>query len=132
MADEQLPVLIIGAGINGLVLAQYLKTKGVPFQIFERDSAIDARSGGWGLTLHWALPALRQLLPEDIVAQLPETYVNKEAAARGDTGRYQFFDLKSGEALYNVPAAERIRVSRVRMRQLLTSGIEVQVRFINS
>ncbi|RAQ58697.1 FAD binding domain protein [Aspergillus flavus] len=126
MADEQLPVLIIGAGISGLVLAQYLKTKGVPFQIFERDSAIDARSGGWGLTLHWALPALRQLLPEDIVAQLPETYVNKEAAARGDTGRYQFFDLKSGEALYNVPAAERIRVSRVRMRQLLTSGIEVQ------
>ncbi|GAB1195902.1 hypothetical protein APSETT444_005167 [Aspergillus pseudonomiae] len=126
MADEHLPVLIVGAGISGLILAQYLKTQGVPFQIFERDSAVDARSGGWGLTLHWALPALRQLLPEEIVAQLPETYVNKEAAARGDTGRYQFFDLKSGEALYNVPAAERIRVSRVRMRQLLTSGIDVQ------
>ncbi|KAF7585455.1 hypothetical protein BBP40_010888 [Aspergillus hancockii] len=115
MADE-LPVLIIGAGISGLILAQYLQTAGVPFQIFERDSAVDARSGGWGLTLHWALPALRHLLPEDLVAQLPETYVNKEAAARGDAGRYQFFDLKSGEALSNVPAAERIRVSRVRLR----------------
>jgi cation diffusion facilitator CzcD-associated flavoprotein CzcO len=125
---EKLPVLIVGAGISGLILAQYLKTAGVPFQIFERDSAVDARSGGWGLTLHWALPALRQLLPEDLVAQLPKTYVNKEAAARGDTGRYQFFDLKSGEALSNVPAAERIRVSRVRLRQLLTTGLEVQVR----
>ncbi|KAB8236900.1 FAD-dependent oxidoreductase [Aspergillus alliaceus] len=126
MADEQPSVLIIGAGISGLILAQYLKTSGVPFQIFERDPAVDARSGGWGLTLHWALPALRQLLPAELVARLPETYVNKEAAARGDTGRYQFFDLKSGEALYSVPAAERIRVSRVRLRQLLTTGIEVQ------
>ncbi|KAE8150482.1 hypothetical protein BDV25DRAFT_154306 [Aspergillus avenaceus] len=125
MSDE-LPVIIIGAGISGLILAQYLKSQGVPFQVFERDSAVDARSGGWGLTLHWALPALRQLLPDDLVARLPETYVNKEAAARGDAGRYQFFDLKSGDALYSVPSTERIRVSRVRLRQLLTTGIEVQ------
>ncbi|CAI7652807.1 unnamed protein product [Penicillium glandicola] len=120
------PILIIGAGISGLVLAQYLQRHDIAFRIFDRDSAIDARSGGWGLTLHWSLPALRELLPEHIVERFPETFVNKEASARGDVGRFQFFDLKSGDVLYNTPAAERIRVSRVRLRQLLTTGVDVQ------
>lgn len=125
MADH--PILIIGAGISGLVLAQYLKHRDIPFEIFEQDSTIDARSGGWGLTLHWSLPALRELLPEHLVQRFPETFVNKEASARGDVGRFQFFDLQSGDALYNVPAAERIRVSRVRLRELLTTDLNVQV-----
>ncbi|KAI3012276.1 hypothetical protein CBS147346_653 [Aspergillus niger] len=124
MAD--LPVLIVGAGISGLLLAQHLQKLGVPYKIFERDAAIDARSGGWGLTLHWALPALRELLPDHLVQRLPEAYVNKAAAARGDTGRFSFFDLKTGSALYSVPAAERIRVSRVRLRQLVATGLDVQ------
>jgi cation diffusion facilitator CzcD-associated flavoprotein CzcO len=121
------PILIIGAGISGLILAQYLQSRQIPFEIFERDSAFDARNGGWGLTLHWALPALRQLLPEHLVARFPETFVNKDAAARGDMGRFQFFDLKSGKALYNVTAEERIRVNRGRLRELLTTGLDIQV-----
>ncbi|PYH42939.1 FAD-dependent oxidoreductase, partial [Aspergillus saccharolyticus JOP 1030-1] len=120
-----LPILIAGAGISGLLLAQYLQQHQIPYRLFEQDAAIDARSGGWGLTLHWALPALRELLPEPLVAQLPETYVNKAAAARGDTGRFPFFDLQTGSVLYRVPAAERIRVSRVRLRQLLATGLEI-------
>ncbi|KAG6843000.1 hypothetical protein H0H87_008689, partial [Tephrocybe sp. NHM501043] len=60
-----------------------------------------------------------------LVQHFPDTFVNKEASARGDVGRFQFFDLKSGEALFDVPAAERIRVSRVRLRELLATGIEV-------
>ncbi|CAG7919155.1 unnamed protein product [Penicillium olsonii] len=120
------PILIIGAGVSGLVLAQYLQSHDIPFKIFDRDSAVDARSGGWGLTLHWSLPALRELLPKHLVDRFPETFVNKEASARGDTGRFQFFDLKSGNALYDIPAAERIRVSRVRLRDLLTTGVDIQ------
>ncbi|KAH8426430.1 FAD-dependent oxidoreductase [Aspergillus melleus] len=123
--SEPLPILIIGAGISGLILAQYLRRSGIAYQIFERDASIGARAGGWGLTLHWALPALYELLPEDVKAQLPETFVNKEAVSNGDKGRYQFFDLATGEALCSVPAAERIRVSRSRFRQLLTSGVDV-------
>lgn len=125
--SEPPPILIIGAGISGLILAQYLRRSGTAYQIFERDASIAARAGGWGLTLHWALPALYELLPEDVKARLPETFVNKEAARNGDKGRYQFFDLASGEALCSVPAAERIRVNRSRFRQLLTTGVDVQV-----
>lgn len=124
------PVLIVGAGISGLILAQHLKSQGVRFEIFDRDSALDARTGGWGLTLHWALPTLRALLPQDVVERFPETFVNKEASARGDVGSFQFFNLKSGKALYSVPAEERIRVNRGRLRELLTSGVDVQVKFL--
>ncbi|KAJ5691667.1 hypothetical protein N7488_012402 [Penicillium malachiteum] len=120
------PVLIIGAGISGLILAQYLQSEGVRFRIFDQDSALNARSGGWGLTLHWALPALRKLLPEHVISRFSDTFVNKDAASRGDMGRFQFFDLKSGKALYNVPAEERIRVNRGRLRELLTTGLDVQ------
>ncbi|KAI9039146.1 FAD-dependent monooxygenase [Aspergillus affinis] len=123
---ESLPILIIGAGISGLILAQYLRRSGIAYQIFERDASISARAGGWGLTMHWALPALYELLPEDVKVQLPESFVNKEAVQNGDKGRYQFFDLATGEALCSVPAAERIRVSRSRFRQLLTTGVDVQ------
>ncbi|KAF3387550.1 putative FAD-dependent monooxygenase [Penicillium rolfsii] len=120
------PVLIVGAGISGLVLAQYLHSQGIRFEIFESDSALNARSGGWGLTLHWALPALRSLLPPNVVERFPDTFVNKEASARGDAGSFQFFNLKSGESLFSVPAEERIRVNRGRLRELLTSGIDVR------
>lgn len=124
---SDLPVLIVGAGISGLVLAQHLQQLGVRFEIFDRDSAIDARSGGWGLTLHWALPVLRDLLPDRLVKRFPETFVNKDASSRGDVGSFQFFNLKTGEALYSVPAEERIRVNRGRLRELLTSGIDIHV-----
>lgn len=120
-------VIIIGAGISGLILAQYLRKVGVPFQIFERDESLEFRSGGWGLTLHWSLPALRELLPPDLVEQLPEAYVNKQAVRDGDNGRYQFFDLSTGEAKYSVPAAERIRVSRYRLKKILATGVDIQV-----
>ena len=120
-------VIIIGAGISGLILAQYLRKSFIPFQIFERDASLDARPGGWGLTLHWSLPALRELLPPEIVSKLPEAYVNKEAARTGDNGRFQFFDLHTARAKYDVPAAERIRVSRSRLKKILVEGIGVQV-----
>jgi 2-polyprenyl-6-methoxyphenol hydroxylase-like FAD-dependent oxidoreductase len=124
---SNLPILIIGAGISGLTLAQYLHRCKVPFLIFERDSSIDIRSGGWGLTLHWGLPILREMLPEHTVARLPECSVNKEASENGDVGRFPFFDLSEGSALFEVPAAERLRVNRGRLRELLTTGIDIKV-----
>ena len=126
-SSDDLPIIIVGAGISGLTLAQYLHKMEIPFRIFERDTSISSRGSGGGLTLHWALPALRELLPPKLESRLPETYVDKEAAAKGDTGKYQFFDLRSGKALFSVPASERIRVSRGRLRNLMTTDIDVEV-----
>ncbi len=121
-------ILIIGAGITGLTLAQSLKKAKVPFTIFERDPTPFHRGGGWGLTIHWALNTFTSLLPQHLVARLPEVFVDPDASTRGENGSFSFFDLRSGEARWRVPPAKRIRVSRERLRKLLMDGIDIQVR----
>lgn len=122
-------IIIVGAGVSGLLLAQYLRKSGIPFRIFERDADLTVGGGGWGLTLHWSLPALRSLLPEDLVQRLPETYVNRAAVDKGQSSTFPFFNLSTGELKAATPVAseaQRIRVSRDRFRRLLATGIDVQ------
>ena len=126
-AEARGKVLIIGAGITGLVLGQALKRHGVAFSIFERDPSVSARGRGWGLTIHWALDTLIALLPQHVVDKLPETYVDPEASKKGVNGNFLFFDLRSGEPRWKVPPNKRIRVSRERLRALLLDGLDVQV-----
>ena len=120
-------VLIIGAGITGLVLGQALKRHDAAFSIFERDASATARGPGWGLTIQWALDTLIALLPQHIVDRLPEAYVDPETSKKGVNGNFLFFDLRSGEARWKVPPSRRIRVSRERLRALLLDGLDVQV-----
>jgi 2-polyprenyl-6-methoxyphenol hydroxylase-like FAD-dependent oxidoreductase len=120
-------ILIIGAGITGLTLAQALKKRNVRFTIFERDPNRLHRGKGWGLTVHWALDTFCSLLPDHLVHCLPETFVNSEATRKGENGNFIFFDLRSGQARWKVPPNKRIRVSRERLRGLLLEGIDVQV-----
>lgn len=129
-APEREPphILIIGAGITGLVLAQALKKHGIAFTIFERDAHVAARGRGWGLTIHWSLDTFLSLLPQHIIDQLPQVYVDPEASKRGENGNFLFFDLRSGETRWQVPPTKRIRVSRERLRALMLEGLDVQVR----
>ncbi len=120
-------ILIVGAGITGLVLGQALKKHGIPFAIFERDHNVAARGRGWGLTIHWGLQTFLSLLPQHLVDRLPEAFVDPEAHKRGENGNFLFFDLQSGEARWKVPPSERMRMSRERLRALLLDGLDVQV-----
>lgn len=45
-------VLILGAGIGGLTLAQSLRRKGISYEIFERDPSDRARPEGWAIGIH--------------------------------------------------------------------------------
>lgn len=119
-------VLIIGAGITGLILAQALKQHDIPFTVYERDPSVSARGRGWGLTIHWSLDAFVSLLPQHLVDRLPEAYVNPSATEKGENGHFLFYDLRSGEARWKVPPSKRIRVSRERLRALLLEGLDVQ------
>ncbi|ERF68200.1 hypothetical protein EPUS_05281 [Endocarpon pusillum Z07020] len=119
-------ILIIGAGITGLVLAQALKKASIPFTVFERDPHVSFRGKGWGLTIHWSLQTFISLLPQHLVDRLPEVYVDRQASERGENGNFLFFDLRSGEARWKVPPNKRIRLSRERLRSLLLEGLDVQ------
>lgn len=54
-------VLIVGAGLGGLVLAQALRRDGIPFEIFERDHDHLSRSQGWAILLQWSVPLPQSL-----------------------------------------------------------------------
>ena len=50
--QKPLHVLIVGAGLAGLVLAQALRKQGITYEIFERDASIHSRFQGWAIALH--------------------------------------------------------------------------------
>jgi 2-polyprenyl-6-methoxyphenol hydroxylase-like FAD-dependent oxidoreductase len=128
-------ILIIGAGITGLLFAQSLRKReasspSLPtrcFTIFERDPTPSFRGAGWGLTIHWGLKDFLYLLPQYLIDRLPETYVNPESVEKGEKGNFILYDLHTGEEKYRVPPSERIRVSRERLRALLMDGLDIQV-----
>ena len=45
-------VLIVGAGVGGLSLAQSLRRQGISFEIFERDNDSESRFQGWAIAMH--------------------------------------------------------------------------------
>lgn len=45
-------VLILGAGIGGLTLAQCLRKRGISYEIFERNQSDSARPEGWAIGIH--------------------------------------------------------------------------------
>lgn len=60
-------VLIVGAGVAGLVLGQGLKRRGVPFRIFERYESITSRRQGFRFGLNdEALDAIEETVPPEI------------------------------------------------------------------
>ncbi|KAH8129020.1 FAD/NAD(P)-binding domain-containing protein [Trichoderma asperelloides] len=124
------PVLIIGAGVSGLLLAQHLKREGIAFRVFERDGDLATRGAGWGLTLHWSLAALQSLLPAGLAERIcDESSVDRWADRRGEASRFPFFNLESGELKTQTPGAvksARIRVTRERLRRLLAEGIDIE------
>ena len=54
-------VAIIGAGIGGVALAVACLQRGIPCTLFERDSDVNVRSQGYGLTLQQANRAVKKL-----------------------------------------------------------------------
>lgn len=45
-------VLIVGAGLGGLSLAQCLRKQSISFEIFDRDAHEDSRFQGWAIGIH--------------------------------------------------------------------------------
>lgn len=67
-------VLIIGGGIGGLALAQGLKKHGIPFTVFERDIAPNARSQGYRIKVFADTAAdLKHILPNKLWQEFEET-----------------------------------------------------------
>ena len=129
-ATSQTHVLIIGAGITGLLVAQGLKQAGVSFDIFDTEDRDQWRFREWSMSIHWGLPLLNELLPPDLAACLiQEASVDPtiDYERRPDSGSF-ILDGFTGEVLkeLSVPEGEaNVRVSRRKLRTLCQEGLEI-------
>ncbi|PSR79886.1 putative monooxygenase [Coniella lustricola] len=128
MSSKPYPhVLIIGAGLSGLTLAQILRKNNVSYEIFDRDESRDARAQGWAIALHGSvLRDLRASMPADIgpieqtnhltpLDHLPAQFMFYNTAVPGM--RVGVNDDESGQI---------VRANRQRFRDWLRSEIPVQ------
>lgn len=100
--------------------------KSIPFLIFERDLSSNTRPQGWGITIHFALNELLELLPDSISARLDSAMVNPSLPH--DAGNFLFLNLSNCDIKWRIPPTERKRLSRDRFRQLLLGeGMENEV-----
>ena len=129
---SQKPVLISGAGIASLLLAQCLLRSNIPFQVFERDASISFRGQGYRLRL------------SDEGLEAIESVLGSEAYQRfydrcGKTGGSGFagFDAVTGERTDKNMFGETlgskggkiVGIARGEMRRLFLEGIEDDIQF---
>ncbi|KAH8645414.1 hypothetical protein BX600DRAFT_391253 [Xylariales sp. PMI_506] len=119
-------VVIIGAGVVGLTLAQALQNNGLSCVLLERDPHIDARGNGWGITIGWAKEDLQKCLPSNLFDALPSLTVDHEMSTK-DTGHYKYINLTTLEHRFYSPAHKgRLRIRREGLRKLLMKDVEVR------
>ena len=129
--SSQQHILIIGAGICGLAIAQGLKNAGIPFTIFEGEGEDTFRPREWTMALHWSVPMLEKLLPEHLAARLKTDAVVDPSL---DYTQYPnniipIFDGVDGEVIREIPS-DGLRVSRRKLRALCGEGIDVHVSYL--
>ncbi|KAF2858090.1 putative monooxygenase [Piedraia hortae CBS 480.64] len=123
--DVQFHVLIVGAGISGLVLAQGLKKAGIKYTIFERDTDLNVRSNEWTMALHWSLDRLEKILPPEVYQDMTKASCNPSISIEAG-GNYPIIHGETGNLLAGVPYQKGLRVPRSKMRLLCAEGIKVQ------
>ncbi|KAI1426590.1 putative monooxygenase [Xylaria sp. FL1777] len=120
-------VLIAGAGLSGLALAQILRKEGVSFEIFERDMSVDARTQGWAIALHGPILAdLRASMPEDL-GSIDQT--NHLIPLHHLPAQFVFYDANKPNMRIGVnddDDGQIVRANRQRLRDWLRQFIPVQ------
>lgn len=114
------PILIIGAGLSGLCLAQGLSQAGIPYAVYERDPAPGYRRQGYRLHIDSrGDDALRSVLPRHLHELFQATagrprpvsvLYDEKLTAAGE------FELENGPANFNI--------NRFTLRQILLEGLD--------
>eukprot|EP01103_Thecamoeba_quadrilineata_P015754 TRINITY_DN5076_c0_g1_i1.p1 TRINITY_DN5076_c0_g1~~TRINITY_DN5076_c0_g1_i1.p1 ORF type:complete len:398 (-),score=67.75 TRINITY_DN5076_c0_g1_i1:60-1253(-) len=117
-------LIIIGAGLGGLVLAQVLRKNAVPFEIFERDEGPGSREQGWSLNIEWVLQPLHDaILPID-----PPIFDMAVNAVIGGGVNFCVFNGYTGENVIDQPSKKgsKLRANRSKLRTWLSDGLDIK------
>ncbi|APA14382.1 hypothetical protein SS1G_11784 [Sclerotinia sclerotiorum 1980 UF-70] len=124
--EKKLKVLIVGAGIVGLTLAQGCRENGIEFEIVERDEK-GKRAQGWAITLHWCLRSLERTIGEKLSELIPMAAV--DPALNDDDGNFLFLNARTAEPRYKIPPSKlRRRLDRQKIRNLLATDLDIHER----
>jgi 2-polyprenyl-6-methoxyphenol hydroxylase-like FAD-dependent oxidoreductase len=125
-------VVIAGAGLGGLCLAQGLKKNGISFEVFEKDPARNSRTQGYRIRIdRTGQQALQHCLPESLYTLFKETCALPSAGVRTLDTQLEKRKDKWIDAWEDGQSEELadLKADRMRMRELLLSGIEEHVHF---
>ncbi|KAG2226560.1 hypothetical protein INT45_005046 [Circinella minor] len=123
-SKNRLPVLIIGGGISGLVLANVLQAQGVPYKVFERDLSPTSRSQGWAIGLDFGLAILKATIgPEKYDTLGKQTAVDSDHPERGAMTMVDGNANKRILMLSPPPNTDMFRINRTRLRAWLLKDI---------
>ena len=133
---SELKVLIIGAGLGGLSLAQSFRRSGIDFQVFERDGSPFDRPQGYRLHLDAdAISAVKEVLTPDLQALFEATsqWTSSSTTILGKDlsvlKRLPTHD-EYGDAWPNgVDASVHANVDRATLRQILLAGLENKIQY---
>ncbi|KAF2676583.1 FAD/NAD(P)-binding domain-containing protein [Lentithecium fluviatile CBS 122367] len=124
MSIQDLHVIVVGAGITGLLTCQGLRKAGIRYSLFERDVSMNYRSNEWTMAIHWALPLLKETLPAEVYANLPDIACNPTVGIH--SGLYPIINGETGDLITGVPYKDGLRVPRSKMRALCAQGVNIQ------
>lgn len=127
------PVLIAGAGLGGLCLAQALKKHAIPFKIFERDFKRDFRAQGYRLRISEdGILGLQYSLTPEIWSLFEKTSAEFVGGAHG--GRFNVLTAEPLPAGGGPPAGahgqmQPYTVDRTTMREVLLTNLENELHY---
>lgn len=113
------PVIIYGAGICGLTIAQGLRMSNIRFHIFEPldESAFTSNRH---ITIGQSLTLMRQLLPEDAVNRL-------EALGQSQDNAISVLEGTSGQLLaHRQSSCQSMTIEKAQLQGLCKEGIDVK------
>ncbi|KAI8711024.1 Fad binding domain protein [Fusarium sp. LHS14.1] len=118
-------VLIVGAGLGGLTLAQTLRKQGISFEIFDRDKSSDGRFQGWAIALHTIVEDLLACLPDDM-PDLKESTNHLAPLTLSHQFVYYYGGRQGRFGIEEGPGMTFIRAERSRLRKWLLTNVDVQ------
>ncbi len=133
----KLKVMIAGAGLGGLCLAQMLRRSDVEVEIFERDASPWDRPQGYRLHIDRdGVNALREVLPDNLYRLFEATAMRPlPFTTIVDTGLKELRRMPSGghdkspSHWLAEGAAQHVNVNRATLRHILLTGLQDVCRF---
>ncbi|KAF3059581.1 FAD-dependent urate hydroxylase [Daldinia childiae] len=116
-------ILIVGAGLGGLTLAQSLRKQGIPFEVFERDTDAQSRFLGWAIGVHTILDDLVSSIPNDL-PPIKESITHLSPLKL--EAQLSFYFHGKHMAVQSSPEQQVIRANRPRFRDWLSTNIPIQ------